>query len=248
MLTWAKIVELVLRIGSWFQRRAEADRNIQAGRNQRDAETLVKIEKGRAARELADNDAEYAGLLLKELGLGSRGNSDDGQLLSELRDRMSQEPGSLRYGSGHIEKLCNIPGVVYGYSSTSLRKLSTCQYELQLVGLELTKEQDCTVVCGTRSMADQQISFDSGASKLPPGRSLHNRTPSDAFDIVPAEAPRLWAIGKDLPSGEYYAFAERVFKIASRYRIELRWGGDWDGDKDYSDQSFNDFAHFERKI
>jgi peptidoglycan LD-endopeptidase CwlK len=27
--------------------------------------------------------------------------------------------------------------------------------------------------------------------------------------------------------------------------IEIRWGGDWDGDGDLSDHKFNDLPHFE---
>jgi hypothetical protein len=27
--------------------------------------------------------------------------------------------------------------------------------------------------------------------------------------------------------------------------VKLRWGGDWDSDKDTKDQNFNDLPHFE---
>lgn len=248
MFTWATVVSGVLGVLKGFLKLFEIDLYKQAGKDQRDAETLANVSKGREARELARTDAAHAKLLLKELGLGSREGSDDRQLLFELQSRMSATNGSPEYGAGHIAELRNVQGALYKYSSASLGKLSTCQYELQLIGLELTLETDATVVCGTRSMEDQEKAFNSGASKVPPGQSLHNRFPSDAFDIVPAEAPRLWAKKKDLPSAEYYAFAERVFAIADRYNIALRWGGDWDGDRDYSDQTFNDFGHFERVL
>jgi hypothetical protein len=29
--------------------------------------------------------------------------------------------------------------------------------------------------------------------------------------------------------------------------IGLRWGGDWDSDKDFSDQNFDDLVHWELK-
>jgi len=49
----------------------------------------------------------------------------------------------------------------------------------------------------------------------------------------------------------FYHFGGYVLGVASelfkRGEIthRLRWGGDWDGDTDVSDQQFNDLPHFE---
>ena len=43
----------------------------------------------------------------------------------------------------------------------------------------------------------------------------------------------------------FYHFAGWVLATASRLSIPIRWGGDWDGDRDFMDQTFDDLVHFE---
>ncbi len=43
----------------------------------------------------------------------------------------------------------------------------------------------------------------------------------------------------------FFFMAGRAMEVASRLNIEIRWGGDWDSDNDFFDQSFNDLAHIE---
>ena len=40
-------------------------------------------------------------------------------------------------------------------------------------------------------------------------------------------------------------FAGYVKRVADDLGIAIRWGGDWDGDGDFSDQTFHDLPHFE---
>lgn len=248
MLVWANILSGFLKVVQFFQRRSEADRNIQTGKDQCDAKTLRKIEQGRRVRDRLANDAEFKRLLLLELGLGGAEPDDDRQLLSELRSCVSQGSRSSKHPRGYITELRNVPATLYRYSKFSLGKLSTCHCELQLVALELSRTRDSTVVGGTRSIAEQQELFDKGLSRVPAGKSLHNRLPSDAMDIVPVEAPALWAKGEDLSFEEYRKFADELLAIAKANGIELRWGGDWDGDGDSTDQTFMDYGHFERVL
>jgi len=246
MFSLAKIFAGLVGIARWFQEQFQRAQAKQEGRNEKDAETLKKVAEGKRARDLVGVDSDYTKRLLEELRAAPvPAIKPDGQLLSELRSRMSAPRGSSRYGAGYIKELRNIPTAVYKYSERSLGHLSTCEYKLQLVGLRVSERVDATVICGFRSMADQEKAFNSGASKVPPGASKHNRTPSAAMDIVPADAPRKWAKGKDLPAHRYFAFAELIQEIAKEEGIILRWGGDWDMDGDSTDQTFMDFAHWE---
>ena len=43
----------------------------------------------------------------------------------------------------------------------------------------------------------------------------------------------------------FYHFAGYVKGIADSMGIKIRWGGDWDGDTVFDDQSFHDLPHFE---
>ncbi|MFQ5990813.1 MAG: hypothetical protein ACE5NA_00110 [Nitrospiraceae bacterium] len=41
------------------------------------------------------------------------------------------------------------------------------------------------------------------------------------------------------------AFGGFVLGVAEMMDIPIRWGGDWDGDRTFRDQNFNDLSHFE---
>ena len=51
----------------------------------------------------------------------------------------------------------------------------------------------------------------------------------------------------------FYHFSGLMFAACAELLSEgkithtLRWGGDWDSDKDFNDQSFDDLPHFELK-
>jgi peptidoglycan L-alanyl-D-glutamate endopeptidase CwlK len=36
--------------------------------------------------------------------------------------------------------------------------------------------------------------------------------------------------------------------VASEEGVNVRWGGDWDGDRDIDDQTFDDLPHFEFRL
>ena len=43
----------------------------------------------------------------------------------------------------------------------------------------------------------------------------------------------------------FYHFAGYVKGIADEMDIKIRWGGDWDSDNEFDDQTFHDLPHFE---
>ena len=124
------------------------------------------------------------------------------------------------------------------YSKSSYKQLSSCRKEIQDVFRVVLLTYDHTVVCGFRNEEDQNAAYYSKNSKVKWPNGKHNVFPSDAIDVVPY--PTMWNSSRQL-----YHFAGFVLATALQMGIILRWGGDWDSDKDFTDQDFNDLAHFE---
>ena len=124
------------------------------------------------------------------------------------------------------------------FGKRSREKLNTCDEDLIALFNEVVKYFDCSVLEGHRGRVLQDKYFKEGKSKLkfPDGR--HNKKPSVAVDVVPY--PIDWDNIK-----QFYHFAGYVQGVADQLGIELRWGGDWDMDRDFTDQNFHDLPHFE---
>jgi len=129
------------------------------------------------------------------------------------------------------------------FSKGSAAKLSTCDMRLQKLMCRVVEIHDCTILEGRRDEATQNEYFRTGKSKLKWPKSKHNcNAPilSRAVDVAPYKGGIDW---KDLKS--FYHFAGIVMGVAAQMGIKLRWGGDWDGDNSFKDQSFHDLPHFE---
>jgi len=134
------------------------------------------------------------------------------------------------------------------FSQESFSKLSTCHIDLQTLFFEVVRYYDCKVIEGFRNEMEQQIDFDIGATKLQWPNGKHNAQPSLAVDVAPFPinfSPNHTNMAR------FYLFAGYVMGIAEQLKVQgkmthsIRWGGDWDSDKDLSDQKFNDLVHFE---
>lgn len=124
------------------------------------------------------------------------------------------------------------------FGGRSLANLSTCHPDLQRVFHEVVKHFDCSVLTGHRDQRTQDRHFREGTSKVQWPNSKHNQEPSLAADVAPY--PTNWA-----DTQRFYYFAGFVMATAKAMDIELRFGGDWDGDTQVLDQSFLDLVHFE---
>jgi len=122
------------------------------------------------------------------------------------------------------------------FSKQSLDKLETCHPVLQQLFHEIISHFDCKIICGSRTKEQQMELVKKGYSKTM--NSKHCRYPSHAVDAYPYPI--------NLGNLErFYYFAGWVMMLAAIRKIPLRWGGDWDGDTEVKDQSFNDLGHFE---
>ncbi len=124
------------------------------------------------------------------------------------------------------------------FSKESMDRLATCDTRLVSVFTEVIKHFDCSILQGVRSKEQQDEYFRTGRSKVQFPNSKHNSMPSLAVDVAPY--PIDWNNRE-----RFYYFAGHVMGIAARMGIKLRYGGDWDSDKDINDQTFFDLPHFE---
>ena len=129
------------------------------------------------------------------------------------------------------------------FTPAALARLDGCHPDLKRLMLEVVKHIPCTILQGPRTESEELAHMADGTSKLKdPKASKHVtyalRPLALAVDAAPT--PVDW---KDLQ--RWHVFGGFVKGVASQLGIPIRWGGDWDGDYDYHDQTFNDLPHFE---
>jgi hypothetical protein len=134
------------------------------------------------------------------------------------------------------------------FGQRSLGRLDTCPQELKEVCFEVVPVYNCTVICGARGEREQTEAYENGYSNAPWPQSKHNAVfpgKSNAIDIAPwfPDKPHIrWNHER-----EFVYLAGHIMQAAQTLGIELRWGGDWDQDKDLFDRNLPfDLGHFER--
>jgi len=136
------------------------------------------------------------------------------------------------------------------FGKASIERLSTCHNDLKRICTEVIKNVDFSVLEGTRTLHKQQTYYLEGRSKLDgvTKKSKHQTSPSLAVDIAPYPID----FKNDAKAqARFYMLAGYFFQAAETLLAQgvishkVRWGGDWDNDKDFKDQSFDDLPHFE---
>lgn len=133
------------------------------------------------------------------------------------------------------------------FGKKSMDRLKTCDDQIQKVVLKSVKIFDMSIVFGHRGREAQNKAFLLKYSKVQWPNSKHNKIPSQAIDAIPY--PSGWPDKKSKHYAKqvaaFYAMAYTILAVAEMMGVKLRWGGDWDRDDDFTDQSFDDLAHFE---
>lgn len=112
------------------------------------------------------------------------------------------------------------------FSKTSSDRLSTCHPDLQLIFNEVIKTHDCTIICGARTLEEQQKASKGGFSKIDgiTKKSEHQvskeKPLSTAVDALPC--PISWSDTKG-----HKEFSNFVLSKAKDLGIDLVWGGNW---------------------
>lgn len=119
-------------------------------------------------------------------------------------------------------------------------KLLTCHPSLIHVIETASQYLPLRVLEGHRSERRQEELYLEGKSKVRGGQSKHNKLPSEAVDVV--ILPVNWG-----DTQRFYFMGGFIMSVAASLGINLRYGGDWDSDLEFKDQTFNDLVHFELK-
>lgn len=133
----------------------------------------------------------------------------------------------------------------YNYSNRSLERLRTCDERIQNIFEELIKYHDITIIQGHRTEEQHNDYLARGATKVPYSKTKHRHKPSLAIDAAPWPIPKNWGDRDWKERVKFYELGRLVLVEAKRQNVKIRWGGDWDGDGNYNDQSFDDLVHFE---
>lgn len=120
----------------------------------------------------------------------------------------------------------------------SKAEYDTLDPRLQKVADKVLEFWDCVMQQGRRTEAEHQLNLAKGTSHTKNSKHVTGDKPSRAMDLAPF--PVDW---KD--TERFYAFAGCVIMCGYMMGIKLRWGGDWDSDRDLHDQNFFDLVHFE---
>jgi peptidoglycan L-alanyl-D-glutamate endopeptidase CwlK len=131
------------------------------------------------------------------------------------------------------------------WSKSSKHVYDTLDERLQILVTRIRDEVcDISLVYpygGHRNRAVQENLYGDGKSHLHYPHSKHNKFPSLAVDLqpypYPTYEPKLW--------GALGYIAGRAYAIADEEGFSIRWGGDWNGNGDLTDQKFDDLFHIE---
>lgn len=125
------------------------------------------------------------------------------------------------------------------FGPASLKQLGTCHPDLQRLFMDVIQAWDCQVLEGKRSEAQQKINVAKGVSKTLASKHVYPLgKPSLAVDVAPY--PVKWT-----DTERFYAFGGFVIGTARKLGLKVRWGGDWDGDREFADSAFHDLPHYE---
>ncbi|QDP62934.1 MAG: hypothetical protein Unbinned5081contig1002_39 [Prokaryotic dsDNA virus sp.] len=134
---------------------------------------------------------------------------------------------------------------MYSYGNQSKLLLTQARQELQIVFFKAIEIVDIKILQSHRDKETQDEYYRTGRSKVEYPLSKHNRLPSHAIDWAPWPIPESWGERDPKEKARYYYIAGILMAIGNENNIRLRWGGDWDGDTHFNDQTFDDLGHIE---
>ena len=129
------------------------------------------------------------------------------------------------------------------FSRISAERLLTCHPDLIAIFNEVVKHVDISIVCGHRGEKEQNEAFNSGHSQRRYPNSFHNYIPSVAIDVMLWHQQEPHVRWDDIVGAAW--LAGYVQRIADELGVGIRFGGNWDGDDEFDDNTFNDYAHYE---
>ena len=122
------------------------------------------------------------------------------------------------------------------FGKKSKQRLKGVDTKLVNVLNELIKIMDVTIIEGLRTQERQNELVANGASKTKYSKHIQGK----AVDLAPY--PIDWEDRE-----RFHYMGGMIRGIAQQLNVPVRWGGDWDGDGEIKDNSFDDLVHIEIK-
>tara|TARA_B100002019_G_scaffold292644_1_gene316497 strand:+ start:2298 stop:2678 length:381 start_codon:yes stop_codon:yes gene_type:complete len=123
---------------------------------------------------------------------------------------------------------------MYRFGKKSKARLKGVDPKLVNVLNELIKIMDVTIIEGLRSAERQQELLEKGATKVKYSKHMEGK----AVDLAPY--PIDWE-----DRDRFHYMGGMIRGIAKQLNVNVRWGGDWDGDGETKDNGFDDLVHVE---
>ncbi len=120
-------------------------------------------------------------------------------------------------------------------NKSSREKLASCHPNIIRLAIAVDLVYPIQCVCGHRSAEEQKKAFDSGHSKLPPGKSKHEKKPSLAGDFIPDPDRNPATVDWD-DTKEFEKMCLVFEQKADEMDIKIRLGRDF---------KFKDYPHVE---
>ena len=122
------------------------------------------------------------------------------------------------------------------FGKKSRQRLKGVDIKLAHILRKLVKIMDVTIIEGVRSQERQDELVAKGASKTKFSKHIEGK----AVDLAPYPI--------DWEDRERFHYMGGMLRgIAYEMGVKVRWGGDWDGDGEIADNSFDDLVHVELK-
>jgi len=125
------------------------------------------------------------------------------------------------------------------FGKVSMQRLEGIHPLLVDFAFRVVTIMDCTVVSGVRTLATQRQYVASGASKT---MDSYHLIQSDGYGHAVDLAP--YPIDWD-DLNRFYALYGVGLAVAHEMGIPVTWGGDWDSDGKFDDQTFFDLPHWQ---
>ena len=122
------------------------------------------------------------------------------------------------------------------FGKRSKERLRGIDARLVSVLNELIKIMDVTIIEGLRSEQRQEKLLKAGSTKTKFSKHITGK----AVDLAPY--PIDWE-----DRDRFHYMGGMIRGIAKQLNVPVRWGGDWDGDGETKDNSFDDLVHVEIK-
>lgn len=127
------------------------------------------------------------------------------------------------------------------FGKTSMSRLEGVHPLLVDWAMRVVTIFDCSVVSGVRDLTTQAEYVAAGVSRTMNSKHLIQSIDGYGHAVDLAPYPIDWVD----PHDRFKILAGVGIAVAHEMSLPITWGGDWDGDMNFADQDFFDYAHWQ---